>query len=342
MELPTPARLKQQYPLSPTASCLVRSAREQAESILLGKDPRLVAIVGPCSVHEPRAVLEYAQLLKALSEELKAGLFLILRLFIEKPRTQIGWKGIIYDPHLNGSDEIAIGLQAARKLFLELAEEGVPCATELLEPLLVPYFDDLIVWGMIGARTSASQPHRQMASGLPFPVGFKNNVQGEIDEAVAGVLSSQRPHSHIGINSQGRITAIRTTGNPFSHLVLRGSEKAPNYDPDSLRKAEQLLLENQLPARFLIDCSHGNSGKDPQKQPAVLQSVMEQWAEGKGTIFGFMLESHLFAGKQPLKGDPSSLRYGVSITDACLGWKETESILLWAFERSMSMSSVQN
>ncbi|MES2273025.1 MAG: 3-deoxy-7-phosphoheptulonate synthase [Chlamydiota bacterium] len=341
MELPSPSQLKKKYPLPPPIANAISEWRNRAKDILQGKDSSLIAIVGPCSIHDPASALEYAQLLKKFSQEVDKTLFPIMRLFIEKPRTRLGWKGILYDPHLDGSDDIAKGLEISRKLFLEIAELGVPCASEILEPLTAPYLDDLLVWGSIGARTAASQPHRQMASGLPFPVGFKNDLYGELDNAISGIVTARTAQSHIGINCEGKIAALKTRGNPLSHLVLRGANHCPNYDPLSIARAISLLKKNHLESQILIDCSHGNSNKDPRRQQIVLESVMAQRASGNEAIKGFMLESHLFPGKQPLSCDPSLLRYGVSITDPCLGWSETEILLSIAAERSMSIHSVQ-
>jgi 3-deoxy-7-phosphoheptulonate synthase len=258
-----------------------------------------------------------------------------MRLFIEKPRTRLGWKGMLYDPHLDGTNDIAAGLRRARKLAVQIGEIGIPCASEILEPIAAPYFDDLLVWGLIGARTSASQTHRQAASGLLFPVGFKNDCQGDLETAISAILASRIPHTHIGINAKGHIASLNSRGNPLTHLVLRGSETQSNFDPPSIQKALQQLQEHRLEPRLLIDCSHGNCGKDHRRQRIAFESVIEQAAENKA-IAGFMLESHLFAGKQPLGDDPSLLNYGVSITDPCLAWEETETLL-----RSMSISSVQ-
>ncbi len=333
MELPSPAQIKNEYPL--IARDFVAEARLQAQHILQRTDRRLAVIVGPCSIHDPEAALEYARRLKKLAPEIDKTFFPIMRLFIEKPRTLVGWKGILYDPHLDGSNDIVTGIRKSRELFIQIAEIGVPCATELLEPIAAPYFDDLITWGLIGARTSASQPHRQMASGLPFPVGFKNDCRGELDVAIAGVLASRACHSHLGINSKGHIAALTTRGNPLSHLVLRGSDERPNYDPASIAKALAALREHRLEPRLIIDCSHGNCGRDHRRQEIAYESVLEQAVENTA-IAGIMLESHLFAGKQPLSDDRSLLNYGVSITDPCLGWEETEALL-----RSRSISSVQ-
>ncbi len=327
MRLPVPQELKGAFPLSPQAQLWIQESRRTAQRLLFREDPRYVAIFGPCSIHDPTALDEFAKRFLALKPQIEDTFFPVLRFFIEKPRTHLGWKGLLYDPHLDGSNNLTLGLHTSRKLLVQLAEMGIPCATELLDPLAVPYFDDLIVWGMIGARTSASQPHRQMASGLPFPVGFKNDVYGQLGSAITGITASRIPHTHLGIDNQGRVTALQTKGNPLTHLVLRGAEKAPNYDPQSVALAIQALESQGVDPRLLIDCSHGNSAKNPHNQKVALRSALQQIQEGNRAIFGFMLESHIFSGKQPMEGP---LKYGVSITDACLGWDETEAILLEA------------
>jgi len=341
MELPSPLQLKMELPLSEEGRKFIAKSRQSAQKIIKRKDERLAAIVGPCSIHDPHSAIEFAQKFKCFSSQIDKSFLSVMRLFIEKSRTRLGWKGLLYDPHLDGSNDIAAGLKISRKLLLEITELGVPCAVELLEPLAVPYFDDLIVWGLIGARTSASQPHRQMTSGLSFPVGFKNDIHGELDIAISGVLTSRAAHSHIGIDSNGRIASIETKGNPMTHLILRGSEHQTNYDSESVSKALAELQRHHLESCLLIDCSHGNSKKDHRKQRIALESIIEQVREGNKAIAGFMFESHLNMGKQPLGDDKSLLRYGVSITDPCLGWEETESLLNWAAEQLISINSVQ-
>lgn len=333
MLLPTPRQIKTELPLT----CPERIAfwREEAINILEKRDPRLAIILGPCSIHDSESVLEYAHKLKSVKPEIEENFFPIMRLFFEKPRTRLGWKGMLYDPHLNGTDDIESGIRKARKLILQIAELGIPCATELLEPLVLPYFDDLIVWGLIGARTAASQPHRQLASGLSFPTGFKNDCRGDLDVAIAGILASQIKHSHIGIDGSGHVSKIKTKGNPYCHLVLRGSDKKPNYDAHSIEIAIESLQNQRIDPRIVIDCSHGNCGKEHTKQKLVFESVVNQ-ARTNRAIRGIMLESHLLPGKQPLRDDPTLLSYGVSITDPCLGWDETEELL-----RSTSISFVQ-
>jgi 3-deoxy-7-phosphoheptulonate synthase len=323
MQLPSPFSLKEKYPLPSAYS--VSAWRKTAKSILQRSDPRLVAIVGPCSIHDPKSALEYAKRLKELTSEIESNVFPIMRLFFEKPRTKLGWKGMLYDPHLDGTDDITQGLNLSRKLFCQITELGVPCAMEILDPIVLPYFDDLLTWGLIGARTSASQPHRQIASGALFPIGFKNDCQGNLDVAINGIATSKMPHTHIGIDDQGHAAILSSNGNPFSHLVLRGSDSAPNYDPTSIQKAIDALRTEHLTTSLIIDCSHGNSGKDPIQQKIVFESIIEQ-ARTNSSIAGLMLESHLYPGRQPLGEDPSTLSYGISITDPCLGWEETEEL----------------
>ena len=286
--------------------------------------------------------LEYADRLKKLSSETD-HFFLVMRVFLEKPRTRAGWKGLLHDPHLNGSNDILTGIQTSRALLLELAQKEVPIATEILEPLALPYLQDLITWGLVGARTSASQPHRQIASGLPFPVGFKNDIHGEIDVAICGILTARIPHSFLHINDEGHVASVATQGNPLTHLVLRGSETKPNFDRHSVAIGLSALAINHLEPSLLIDCSHGNSGKDHKRQQEAFRAVLEQVMEGNRSIAGLMLESHLLSGKQSLGKPPSQLLYGVSITDSCLGWEETEVLIRSADEAlSNAIRSVHN
>ena len=322
----------------------IQNARIHAVQILERRTPRLALLVGPCSIHDPELALEYADRLQALSATL-AHFFLIMRVFLEKPRTRAGWKGILYDPHLDGSHDIGHGLKVSRQLLLALAERHIPTATELLEPLVVPYMQDLITWGLIGARTSASQPHRQIASGLPFPVGFKNDIHGECDVAICGVLSARTSHAFLHIDAEGRIGVVKTQGNPHTHLVLRGAESNTNFDEQAVAETLRILHANHLEPSLFVDCSHGNAGRDHRRQCIAFQSVIQQVIDGNEAICGLMLESHLYAGKQGMAEHPSQLRYGVSITDPCMGWEETEALIREADARlslrSRSMSFVQ-
>lgn len=339
--LPSPGTLKREMALSAAGKRFIAASRQRASAILMGKDPRLACIVGPCSIHDLSSALEYAKRLKCLSRETERTYFLVMRVFCEKPRTKTGWKGLIYDPDLNGTCDLAKGLRLARKLFLALADLEIPAAAELLDPLIAPYFDDLITWGFIGARTSASQPHRQLASALPFPVGFKNNVYGEIKAALNGIHNARTAHVYFGISETGSIAALQSQGNPLTHLVLRGSESKPNFDGSSIERAARELKRHGLEPRLLVDCSHGNSAKDHRRQPEVFQSVLSQIEQGSQRVAGVMIESHLFPGNQRHPEDLSALSYGLSITDSCIGWEETEELLLRSV-LPMSISSVQN
>jgi 3-deoxy-7-phosphoheptulonate synthase len=340
-QLPSPSTLIEKFP---TAS-YTATARSIAQNILNGKDSRLAVLVGPCSIHDPASALEFAYRLKKLSLKIENTLFPIMRLFIEKPRSRIGWKGLVYDPYLNGSNDIEAGLYLARQLIVEIGNLSLGCSMEFLDPLVSFYVSDTISWGVVGARTAASQPHRQMGSGFTFPIGFKNDIHGNLTVAVDAIISAQAAHSHIGIDPDGRITAMETKGNPYAHLVLRGSEKNTNYDSKSIHTAMQLLKNQSINSKLLVDCSHGNSGKEAKRQKEAFKSVIEQVVEGNRSIAGLMLESHILEGKQPLTTNPAHLLYGVSITDSCLSWEETESLLLWAdsllSSRSISIHSVQ-
>ncbi|WP_438279420.1 3-deoxy-7-phosphoheptulonate synthase [Pseudomonas alabamensis] len=330
--LPSPHLLKQQMPLSTALAQQVERHRQAVRAILEGHDPRLLVIVGPCSLHDPRAALDYADRLAALSETLGDRLLLVMRAYVEKPRTTVGWKGLAYDPHLDGSDDMHTGLSVSRGLMLGLLERGLPVATELLQPMAAGYFDDLLSWAAIGARTTESQIHRELVSGLGLPVGFKNGTDGGVAIACDAIRSAAHPHRHFGIDAQGFPAIVETLGNPDTHLVLRGGHRGPNYDADSVAQARKGLAKAGLPARIVVDCSHANSGKDPARQPAVLREVLAQREAGDRSLVGVMLESHLFDGCQALGKGP--LKYGVSITDGCLGWDSTEAALLDAARRS--------
>ena len=323
--LPSPHLLKQQMPLSTALAHQVEHHRQAVRAILEGRDQRLLVIVGPCSIHDPRSALEYADRLAALATEVSDQLLLVMRAYVEKPRTTVGWKGLAYDPHLDGSDDMHAGLALSRELMLGMIERGLPIATELLQPMAAGYFDDLLSWAAIGARTTESQIHREMVSGLGLPVGFKNGTDGGVAIACDAIRSAAHPHRHFGIDAQGFPAIVETLGNVDTHLVLRGGHKGPNFDAASVEQARQGLAKAGLPARIMVDCSHANSGKDPARQPAVLEDVLAQRAAGDRSLVGVMLESHLFDGCQALgKG---ALKYGVSITDGCLGWESTEALL---------------
>lgn len=326
--LPSPHLLKQQMPLCSELAQQVQQHRQAIRNILEGRDSRLLVVVGPCSIHDPRSALEYADRLAALSREVDDQLLLVMRAYVEKPRTTVGWKGLAYDPHLDGSDDMHAGIALCRGLMLNMLERGLPIATELLQPMAAGYFDDLLSWAAIGARTTESQIHREMVSGLELPVGFKNGTDGGIGIACDAMRSAAHPHRHFGMDAQGYPAIIETLGNPDTHLVLRGGHKGPNYDADSVAQARIGLAKVGLAARIMVDCSHANSGKDPARQPAVFEQVLGQRLAGDTSLVGVMLEGHLFDGCQTLGKAP--LKYGVSITDGCLGWDTTEQLLVKA------------
>ena len=328
--LPSAAQLREQLPLSALLARQVQQQRQAIRAILSGQDPRLLVVVGPCSLHDPRAALEYAERLAELSLRLDQQLLLVMRAYVEKPRSTVGWKGLVYDPQLDGSGDMAAGLNCSRQLMLKLLELGLPLASEILQPLLAGYFDDLLSWAAIGARTSESQVHRELVSGLEMPVGFKNGTDGSLGIACDAMRSAAHAHQHFGVDGQGRPALVQTRGNPDTHLVLRGGHGAANYDAASVASAKAQLQAQAMPAAIMVDCSHANSGKNPLRQPEVLHCVLDQRLAGDSSLRAVMLESHLFDGAQSLGGE---LRYGVSITDACLGWAATEELLLASAER---------
>jgi 3-deoxy-7-phosphoheptulonate synthase len=323
--LPSSLQLKQQLPLTSALTQQVSTHRQTIRAILNGEDSRLLVVVGPCSIHDPQSALEYAEKLARLATDVSDEMLLVMRAYVEKPRTTVGWKGLAYDPHLDGSDDMAGGLTLSRELMREMLRLGLPIATELLQPMAASYFDDLLSWVAIGARTTESQIHREMASGLNMPVGFKNGTDGGVGVATDAMRSASHPHRHFGVDSQGHPAIIHTRGNPDTHLVLRGGHRGPNYDQHSVAQVQSALNKLAIPARIMVDCSHANSGKDPSRQPAVFTDVLEQRLQGDRSLIGIMLESHLFEGCQPLS---NTLRYGVSVTDGCMGWEATESLLL--------------
>jgi len=326
IRLPSPRALKEMLPVGDEVASTVTAGRREVERILTGKDSRLLVIVGPCSIHDVEAALEYAEKLAALRVQLQNDLCIMMRVYFEKPRTTVGWKGFINDPHLDDTYDIEHGLFYARQLLLEINEMGLPSATEFLDPITPQYVADAVSWAAIGARTIESQTHRQMASGLSMPVGFKNSTDGRLNVAVDAIRSAMHPHSFLGIDQEGHSSVITTKGNPFGHLVLRGGEK-PNYDAESIAHAESWIGKAGLEQSLLVDCSHANSGKKHQRQLTVWENILKQKVEGNKSIVGVMIESNLFCGNQPFPEDPEKLRYGVSITDECLSWDETERIL---------------
>jgi 3-deoxy-7-phosphoheptulonate synthase len=324
----TPQDLKKALPLTPEVEAFVATSREKIRAILKGHDSRLLLLTGPCSIHDVKGALLYADRLKELSKQVSSQFLVVMRAYIEKPRTSLGWKGLLHDPNLDGTDSLEQGLHITRKLFLELAEKGIPTACEFLDPLTAAYNGDLISWGCIGARTSASQVHRQIASMLPMPIAFKNSTDGNIEIAVNGCLYASQPHKFLALQNAGHLSLKQSTGNPDTHIVLRGAEDKPNYDAQSVQTALQLLTKADLPRRLIIDCSHGNSRKQHEQQMIVFRSVMEQVRSGTREIRGLMLESYLKAGHQPHHGKTEELQYDISITDPCLSFEETEALIL--------------
>ena len=322
-----PTDLRLVYPLSMEASEFVSVSRTQIKNILKGQDRRLMVVVGPCSIHDPKAAIEYGERLAALSAELSDQLFLVMRVYFEKPRTTVGWKGLINDPDMNGTHLISKGLGIARGLLCTITGLKLPVATETLDPITPEYMADLLSWGAIGARTTESQTHREIASGLSFPIGFKNGTDGNLQIAIDAMKSALHSHSFLGINREGKTAIIQTAGNPDVHIVLRGSNKKPNYMPEDIKKTEEMLEKADLFPTIMVDCSHGNSAKDHERQPLVMQDVLDQISAGNRSISGVMIESNLEAGSQNIPVDLSQLKYGVSITDKCIDWKTTEQML---------------
>lgn len=326
--LVTPAQIKADIPLSEKAAVVIEQGREAIQNILQGTDQRLVVVVGPCSIHDIEAAHDYAQRLKKLADKVPNTLLIVMRVYFEKPRTTVGWKGLINDPHMNDSFKIAEGLHIGRQLLSDIAEMGLPTATEALDPISPQYMQDLIVWSAIGARTTESQTHREMASGLSSSVGFKNGTDGSLTVAINALQSVAKPHRFLGINSDGAVSIIATRGNPYAHIVLRGGNGKPNYDSVSVSLCEQELIGAGIKPNIMIDCSHANSNKDHNLQTLVLDNVANQILEGNNSIMGVMLESNLGAGNQKLTSNPKDLKYGVSVTDACIDWDTTEKALL--------------
>jgi 3-deoxy-7-phosphoheptulonate synthase len=323
----SPDELRSRYPRSEAATQTIEAGRASVEAILDGQDKRLLAIVGPCSIHDVDTAKDYAKRLMDLRTRVADRIELIMRVYFEKPRTTVGWKGLINDPHLDDSFDIETGLSRARELLVWLAELGMPTGTEALDPISPQYLSDLFTWSAIGARTTESQTHREMSSGLSTAVGFKNGTDGGLDVAINAMQSAANPHSFLGIDSKGQATVLKTRGNAYGHIILRGGNQGPNYDSVNVSLAEEAMQAAGLPRRIMIDCSHANANKDHKRQPLVAHNVAEQLAAGSRSIIGIMLESHINAGNQSLK-DPKDLQYGVSITDACIDWATTEKLMM--------------
>jgi 3-deoxy-7-phosphoheptulonate synthase len=325
--MPTPADLHQRLPVTSLAFETVMRGREALRNIIDRKDKRLFVVVGPCSIHDPEAGLDYARRLKALQAEVADTMLLVMRVYFEKPRTTTGWKGYINDPDMDDSFRVDAGMEKARRFLLDVCELGLPTATEALDPISPQYLGDLIAWTAIGARTTESQTHREMSSGLSTPVGFKNGTDGDISIAINAVLSSSHPHSFLGINDRGTVSIVRTSGNAYGHVVLRGGGDRPNYDSVSVAIAAQALKKAGLPANLVVDCSHANSYKKPELQPLVMSDVIQQIRHGNESLVGVMIESNIVSGNQPIPKDLSQLKYGCSVTDGCIGWEETVEML---------------
>ncbi len=323
-----PNDLKATMPISDTAAKAVMEGREVVRNILDGKDHRLFVVIGPCSIHDTEAAIEYGKRLKELQEKVKDSLYLVMRVYFEKPRTTVGWKGLINDPHMNDSFEIEEGLHIGRKLLLDLSELGLPLATEALDPISPQYMQDLIAWSAIGARTTESQTHREMSSGLSCAVGFKNGTDGGLEVATNALKSVSHPHNFLGINEDGQVSVVRTKGNQYAHVVLRGGGGKPNYDSVNVALTEQALDKAGLENNIMVDCSHANSSKDAALQPLVADNVANQILEGNKSIVGLMIESNLGWGNQSIPADLNDLQYGVSVTDACIDWDATEKCML--------------
>ena len=325
LAMPTPQQLHQRIPLSEKAARTITVGRDSLNRILLGEDQRRFVVVGPCSIHDPVAGMDYARRLKALADEVSDVLLIVMRVYFEKPRTTVGWKGYINDPHMDDSFRIDEGMFLGRKFLLEINELGLPAASEALDPISPQYLGDLIAWNAIGARTTESQTHREMSSGLSTPVGFKNATNGDITVAVNAILSAARPHRFLGISGQGQVSIVHTTGNPYGHLVLRGGDGRPNYDTVSVSLAEQAMNKAKIRPNIVVDCSHANSYKKPELQPLVMSDVVSQIVAGNRSIVGVMIESNLVAGNQSIQSDQSKMTYGCSVTDGCVDWATTET-----------------
>lgn len=318
-------------PVKPEQIHTVFKSRNEIQNIINESSEKIIILVGPCSIHDVQACLEYANKLKKLSRKVDDKIMIVMRTYFEKPRTTTGWKGFINDPNLNDSFDVHEGLRKARGFLNQVLHIGLPTATEFLDPFMPQYYADLISWGAIGARTVESQTHRQLSSGLSMPVGFKNGTGGSIQIAIDAIIAAKNQHVFLGINEKGQASVVKTNGNPYGHLILRGGKAGPNYDEESVTSAAESLINNELTPKLIIDCSHGNSNKDYKNQSKVFKSVIKQKLNGQNAIFGLMLESHLNPGSQKISSNPNDLQYGVSVTDQCVGWDETEDLINWAY-----------
>ncbi|GMU92990.1 MAG: phospho-2-dehydro-3-deoxyheptonate aldolase [Candidatus Hydrogenedentota bacterium] len=325
--LVSPREMKEFLPLSEAACKTVVTGREAIKRVLRREDSSLLVIVGPCSIHDEKAAIEYAERLTELAARVRDRMLLVMRVYFEKPRTTIGWKGLINDPHLDGTFDIGAGIRKAREILLRINEMGMPCASEMLDPITPQYTADLVTWASLGARTTESQTHRQMASGLSMPVGFKNGTDGNLQVAIDAMEAARHPHAFLGIDADGKTCVVNTTGNPDGQLILRGGRSGPNYDEAGVRSAREALMKHNLEPNILVDCSHANSNKDYRRQPEVWRNVLKQRLAGNTDILGMMVESNLNEGGQPLQGVLADLKYGVSITDSCIGWEQTAALI---------------
>ncbi len=328
----SPEELKNRFPLTEALADKVYEDREAIKRIIHREDPRVLGIIGPCSIHDTEAAIEYAHKLKKLSERVKDKIFVVMRVYFEKPRTTIGWRGMIFDPSMDGSYDIAKGVELARHTLIRITEMGLPAGSEMLDPYIPQYIDDLVSWAAIGARTTGSQTHRNLASGLSMPVGFKNGTSGSLELSINAMKSATHPASFIGIDQKGNTCVFSTTGNDVCHMILRGGRSGPNYHEEDIEAAEKLMRDAGLTPSLVVDCSHANSGKKALRQRRVLRSIIDQVMQGEKVLSGFMLESSLFEGRQDIPKNLEELKYGVSITDECIGWEETEKIVLQAYE----------
>ena len=327
----TPEKFMNMVPVKPEQIHTVFQSRKEIGDIINETSDKFLILVGPCSIHDVQACLEYAHKLKSLSDQVSNRILIVMRTYFEKPRTTTGWKGFINDPNLNDSFDVHEGLKKARGFLNQILHIGLPTATEFLDPFMPQYYGDLISWGAIGARTVESQTHRQLSSGLSMPIGFKNGTGGSVQIAIDAIIAAKNQHVFLGIDEKGQTSVVKTNGNNYGHLILRGGKTGPNYDSESVKSAVSSLVENELDPKLVIDCSHGNSNKDHRNQSKVFKSIIDQKTSGQNAIFGVMLESHLNPGSQSIPSNPEDLKYGVSVTDECIGWEETENLIKWAY-----------
>ena len=327
----TPEKFMNMVPVKPEQIHTVFQSRKEIGDIINETSDKFLILVGPCSIHDVQACLEYANKLKTLSDQVSNKIMIVMRTYFEKPRTTTGWKGFINDPNLNDSFDVHEGLKKARGFLNQILHIGLPTATEFLDPFMPQYYGDLISWGAIGARTVESQTHRQLSSGLSMPIGFKNGTGGSVQIAIDAIIAAKNQHVFLGIDEKGQTSVVKTNGNNYGHLILRGGKTGPNYDSESVKSAVSSLVENELDPKLVIDCSHGNSNKDHRNQSKVFKSIIDQKTSGQNAIFGVMLESHLNPGSQSIPSNPEDLKYGVSDTDECIGWEETENLIKWAY-----------